>query len=176
MVRRPHRTSGFRETAEGKSVDFILNRSTRAIVRLALCLGLLVFAEACAVRRVAPIRYIPGLGIKGDSSMDAILARALYDKNPVVRLDAVRLLGQMNATPDEQRKSAAALGKALDDKDENLRLEAVRSLSNFQSDIAGPYLMKAMQDESIRIRLQVVVVLRRAYESASVQTQAVTNQ
>ena len=108
--------------------------------------------------------------------MDAILARALYDKNPVVRLDAVRLLGQMNATPDEQRKSAAVLGKALDDKDENLRLEAVRSLSNFQSDIAGPYLMKAMQDESIRIRLQVVVVLRRAYESASVQTQAVTGQ
>ena len=105
--------------------------------------------------------------------MEAILGRALHDKNPVVRLDAVRLLGQMNATPAEQRRSSAALGSALNDKDENIRLEVVRALANFSPDIAGPYLMKAMKDESIRIRLQVVMVLRRSYETVSAQTQAV---
>lgn len=108
--------------------------------------------------------------------MEAILERALTDKNPVVRLDAVRLLGQMNATREEQRRSAAALGRALNDKDENTRLEVVRSLSNFDADIAGPYLMRAMKDESIRIRLQVVMVLRRAYETSAAQTEAVTGQ
>ena len=59
------------------------------------------------------MRYVPVLGSSGDNSMEAILAKALDDKNPVVRLDAVRLLGQMNATPQEQRRSAAALGRAL---------------------------------------------------------------
>lgn len=142
--------------------------------KVLLLVALVIGASACAVRRVPPVRYVPLLGSSGDSSMEAILARALGDKNPVVRLDAVRLLGQMNATPAEQRRSAAALGRALKDEDESIRLEAVRVLANFQPDIAGPYLMMAMKDESIRIRLQVVMVLRRSYETASAQTQAVT--
>jgi HEAT repeat protein len=134
---------------------------------------LVVLGSACAVRRVPPVRYVPLLGSSGDSSMEAILGRALKDKNPVVRLDAVRLLGQMNATPAEQRRSVVALGTALRDKDESIRIEAVRVLANFSPDIAGPYLMTAMKDESIRIRLQVVMVLRRSYETVSAQTQAV---
>ncbi len=108
--------------------------------------------------------------------MEAILERALTDKNPVVRLDAVRLLGTMHATPEEQRRSASALGRALKDKDENTRLEVVKALANFSPDIAGPYLMQAMKDESIRIRLQVVMVLRRSYEKANAQVQAVQGQ
>jgi HEAT repeat protein len=105
--------------------------------------------------------------------MEAILERALKDKNPIVRMDAVRLLATMNTTPDQQKRSAAVLGRALDDKDENTRLEVVRGLANFSPDIAGPYLMKAMHDESIRIRLQVMMVLRRSHETLSAQTQAV---
>jgi HEAT repeat protein len=106
--------------------------------------------------------------------MEAILEHALNDKNPVVRLDAVRLLGTMNATREEQRKSSAVLGRALNDKDETTRLEVVRALGNYAPDIAGPYLMKAMHDESVRIRIQVVMVLRRSYETLSAQTDAVT--
>ena len=143
------------------------------LTRVTLLLLIACVFSACAVRRVPPIRYVPGLGSKGNSSMEAILERALTDDNPVVRLDAVRLLGTMNATPDEQRRSAAALGRALKDKDETTRLEVVRSLANFQPDIAGPYLMQAMHDESIRIRLQVVQVLRRSYETVSAQTREV---
>ncbi len=164
------------QSAENKSMNRLTDTWVRSFGQCLLVSVLLFGMSACAVRRVPPIRYIPGLGSSGGHSMDAILARALKDKNPVVRLDAVRLLGTMNATPAEQRKSAAALGRALDDKDENLRLEAVRVLANFRSDIAGPYLMKAMHDESIRIRLQVVIVLRRSYETTSDQTQAVSAQ
>jgi len=105
--------------------------------------------------------------------MEAILERALKDKNPIIRMDAVRLLATMHSTPDQQKRSAAVLGRALDDKDENTRLEVVRGLANFSPDIAGPYLMKAMHDESIRIRLQVVMVLRLSHETLSAQTQAV---
>ena len=165
---------GIGETAETKSVSCPFYIWLRKFERFALIAILLLGVGACAVRRVPPIRYVPGLGSKGDSSMEAILERALKDKNPVVRLDAVRLLGTMNATPREQRRSAAALGRALDDKDENTRLEVVRSLANFSPDIAGPYLMRAMHDESIRIRLQVVMVLRRSYETLSAQTEGVT--
>ena len=49
----------------------------------------------------------------------------------------------------------------------------MRALANYAPDIAGAYLMKAMHDESIRIRLQVVMVLRQSYESVSSQTNAV---
>ncbi len=96
--------------------------------------------------------------------MEAVLERALEDKNPIVRLDAVRLLGTMT-DPDVQKRAASALGRALKDPDENTRFEAVKALSNFSADIAGPYLMKAMGDDSVRIRIQVVQVLRQLYQS-----------
>ena len=95
----------------------------------------------CAIRRAPPVRYVPLLGAKKDTSMEAVLERALEDKNPIVRLDAVRLLGTMT-DPELQERAASALGRALKDPDENTRFEAVKSLSNFSADIAGPYLMK----------------------------------
>ncbi|MEE2754337.1 MAG: HEAT repeat domain-containing protein [Candidatus Latescibacterota bacterium] len=154
-------------------MDYLVDIRLLRLGRLFLIVAVILSTSACAIRRIPPIRYLPGLGSKA-SNMEAILEHALKDKNPVVRLDAVRLLGTMNATREEQRKSAAALGRALNDKDEITRLEVVRALANYSPDIAGPYLMKAMHDESIRIRIQVVMVLRRSYETLSTQTDAVT--
>ena len=137
-----------------------------------MAVGMLV--SGCAIRRAPPIRYIPGLGAKPDYSMEAILRKALGDKNPIVRRDAVRLLGTMTTTPEEQVRSAEALSKALGDKEEDIRLEAVKALGNISPDISGPYLMKALKDESVRVRVQVVQVLREAYQRQAGQLQAVS--
>ena len=129
-----------------QSADFM-----RKALLLILLSGFVV--TGCAIRRAPPVRYVPLLGAKKDTSMEAVLERALEDKNPIVRLDAVRLLGTMT-DPELQERAASALGRALKDPDENTRFEAVKSLSNFSADIAGPYLMKAMDDDSVRIRIQ----------------------
>lgn len=134
---------------------------------------LVVVFSGCAVRRVPPVKYLPGLGEKPNYSMEAILQQALKDKNPAVRKDAVRLLGTMINTPAEQQRSAQALGQALSDKDESIRLEAVRALGNINPDISGRYLSKALKDESVRVRVQVVQELRDAYRRQSGQLQAV---
>jgi len=106
--------------------------------------------------------------------MEAILRQALDDNNPVVRRDAVRLLGTMTNTPEEQRRSADALRRALRDEEEDIRIEAVKALGNIAPDISGPYLMKALKDESVRVRIQVVQVLRDAQQRQAGQVQAVT--
>ena len=140
------------------------------LLALLVCLGL--GTAGCAIRRVPPIRFVPGLGQKPDYSMEGILQRALRDKNPAVRRDAVRLLGTMVATPEEQRRSAGGLGKALKDEEEDIRLEAVKSLGNIDPVISGPYLSQALKDKSVRVRIQVVQELREAYQRQSGQLQA----
>lgn len=140
------------------------------------CLAALLATTAlngCAVRRMAPLKYIPVMGQELDASMEGILEQALHDKNKLVRQDAVRLLGTMIATPEEQRRSAAALGEALDDSEEGIRMEAVRALGNIPVDISGPYLREAMTDRSVRVRIQVVQVLREAYQRQSGQLESV---
>jgi HEAT repeat protein len=137
---------------------------------VAVLLGLV---SACSI---PPFRYIPGIGRKPDASMGAILEEALKDRNPLVRLDAVRLLGQMTETPAAQERAAQALGTALRDEDEVTRVEAVRALGNLSAEIAGPYLKKAMNDESIRVRMQVVQVLRLTHQNTSTQVEQVTGE
>ena len=137
---------------------------------------LMLGGTGCAVRRVPPIRYIPLLGAKSDASMEGILREALGDKNPLVRRDAVRLLGEMTASPAEQRRTAEALGKALEDKEEHIRIEAVRAFGKMTPDISVPYLRKALKDKSVRVRIQVIDVLRDAYERQSGQSGAVEQQ
>jgi HEAT repeat protein len=131
------------------------------------------FCAGCAVRQSAPLKFIPGVGEQPDYSMESILQVALKDKNPAVRKDAVRLLGTMINTPEEQRRSAVALGQALKDKDEGIRLEAVRALGNIDPKFSGMFLAKALKDESVRVRVQVVQELRDAYRRQSEQIQAV---
>ncbi len=131
-------------------------------------------STGCFVRRVPPVRYIPLLGKKTDYSMEAILKRALEDNNPAVRRDAVRLLGTMIGSPEEQRRSAVGLSRALNDEEEDIRLEAVKSLGNISPEISGPYLSRALKDESVRVRIQVVQELREAYQRQSSQIQAAT--
>ncbi|MDP6777587.1 MAG: HEAT repeat domain-containing protein [Candidatus Latescibacteria bacterium] len=138
-----------------------------------LFLCALLVANGCAVRRLPPIKYVPFLGKKPDSSIEAILGEALKDRNPIVRRDAVRLLGTMTATPKEQRKSAESLGRALQDREEDIRLEAVKALGNFPPEMSGPYLRKALKDESVRVRIQIVQVLKDSYQRQSSQLQAV---
>ncbi len=107
--------------------------------------------------------------------MEAILGEALKDRNPIVRRDAVRLLGTMTATPKEQRKSSESLGRALQDREEDIRLEAVKALGNFPPEMSGPYLRKALKDESVRVRIQIVQVLKDSYQRRSSQLQAVAS-
>ncbi len=76
-------------------------------------------------------------------------------------------------SPEEQRRSAAALGRALSDREEDIRYEAVRALGNIDPTLSGPYLSKAMKDESVRVRVQVIQELRDAYRRQSGQLQAV---
>jgi hypothetical protein len=130
----------------------------------------LLFATAgCAIRRIPPVRYLPLLGESTDSSMEGILSVALKDKNPLVRWDAVNLLSTMVSTPEEQKRSAAALGRALNDKVEDIRLDAVRGLENIPNDISGPYLNKAMKDKSVRVRVEVIRVLSDSYSQRASQ-------
>ena len=126
----------------------------------------------CAVRAVPPLKYVPGLGKKPDYSMEGILHRALGDPNPAVRKDAVRLLGTLINSPAEQQRSAEALGRALSDPEEPIRLEAVRALGNIDPNISGPYLSKALNDRSVRVRVQVIQELREAYNRQAGQLQA----
>lgn len=142
-------------------------------VLILICIGV----SGCAVRRVTPVKFIPGIGEKPDYSMEGILHRALGDPNPAVRKDAVRLLGTMINSPAEQRRSAEALGRALNDEEEPIRLEAVRALGNIDPTISGPYLSKALGDKSVRVRVQVIQELREAYRRQAGQLQALgTNQ
>ena len=148
--------------------------SLHRLIGLAICV--LFMANGCAIRRIPPVKYVPFMGKKPDASMEAILGEALKDKNPIVRRDAVRLLGTMTATPREQKKSTEALGRALDDREEDIRLEAVKALGNFPPEMSGPYLRKAVKDESVRVRIQVVQVLKDSYQRQSSQLQAVATQ
>jgi len=133
-------------------------------------------AQGCVIRRIPPIRYIPFLGSKPDYSMEAILRDALNDKDSRVRRDAVKVLGTMTRSPEEQRRAARSLGEALGDKDAMLRLEAVISLANFPADVAGPYLKRALGDDNVMVRMEVVRVLRKIYESSASQIQQVQGQ
>ena len=131
--------------------DFVVIRMLKKLLVPFLCL---LFATAgCAVRRVPPVRYLPLLGESTDRSMEGILSVTLKNKNPLVRRDAVNFLATMVSTPEEQRRSAAALGRALNDKEEDIRLDAVRGLGNIPNEISGPYLNKAMKDKSVRVRV-----------------------
>ncbi|HCR17942.1 MAG TPA: hypothetical protein DIU35_10710 [Candidatus Latescibacteria bacterium] len=144
-------------------------------LRVILPLVCLVFlAASCAVRRVPPVRYLPLLGESTDSSMEGILSVALKDKNPLVRRDAVNLLATMVSTPEEQRRSAAALGRALNDREEDIRLDAVRGLGNIPNEISGPYLNKAMKDKSVRVRVEVIRVLGNSYNQRASQLRRTT--
>ena len=109
---------------------------------------------------------IPFIGKKGSKGMDAdeVLMQALQDKNPMVRRDAVRLLGEMIDTPENQMKSARALGIALKDKDEEIRLEAVKTLGNIDALYSNRYLKEALNDRSIKVRVLVIQVMKQMNE------------
>ena len=149
-----------------------MNLADFRILKVLLVLVMSLGITGCAVRRVPPVKFVPVLGQKPDYSMEGILKRALHDKNTSVRKDAVRLLGTMINTPEEQERSAAALGRALGDREEDIRFEVVRALGNIDPVISGPYLSKAMDDKSIRVRVQVIQELREAYRRQSGQLQA----
>ena len=136
-------------------------------------LTIALLTQSCAIRRIPPLRYIPFLGSKPDNSMEAILREALDDKDSRVRRDAVKVLGSMTRTADEQKRAAKSLGDALRDKDPMLRLEAVIALRNFTADVAGPYLKKALGDDNVMVRMEVVRVLRNIYESSTAQVQQI---
>jgi len=154
-------------------------RSVFSRYRLGFLMSVFVLslvAQGCVIRRIPPIRYIPFLGSKPDYSMEAILRDALNDKDSRVRRDAVKVLGTMTRSPEEQRRAARSLGEALGDKDAMLRLEAVISLANFPADVAGPYLKRALGDDNVMVRMEVVRVLRKIYESSASQIQQVQGQ
>ncbi|MBI2950660.1 HEAT repeat domain-containing protein [bacterium] len=110
---------------------------------------------------------IPFIGKKGGQegvASDEVLVQALQDKNPVVRRDAVRLLGEMIDTPENQAKSARALAVALKDRDEEIRLEAVKTLGNIDPIYSNRYLKEALSDRSIKVRVLVIQVMKQQNE------------
>jgi len=109
---------------------------------------------------------IPFIGKKGPEGTDAdeVLKQALQDKNPMVRRDAVRLLGEMIDTPENQMKSARALGIALKDKDEEIRLEAVKTLGAIDPAHSNRYMKEALNDRSIKVRMLVIQVMKQQNE------------
>ncbi len=110
---------------------------------------------------------IPFIGKKGGQegmATDEVLVQALQDKNPVVRRDAVRLLGEMIDTPENQVKSARALAVALKDRDEEIRLEAVKTLGAIDPIYSNRYLKEALNDRSIKVRVLVIQVMKQQNE------------
>jgi HEAT repeat protein len=110
---------------------------------------------------------IPFIGKKGGQegvASDEVLVQALQDKNPIVRRDAVRLLGEMIDTPENQAKSARALSVALKDRDEEIRLEAVKTLGNIDPVYSNRYLKEALNDRSIKVRVLVIQVMKQQNE------------
>ena len=123
---------------------------------VALWLAVMIFLAA-----VPGCGKLPFIGKKkGGVSTEEVLKQALQDRNPVVRMDAVRLLGETADTPENQAWSARVLAVALRDRDEEIRLEAVRNLGNIDAAYSNRYLKEALNDRSIKVRMLVVQVLK----------------
>lgn len=149
------------ERGEGGRGDWVNLAERIPLKRVVLWLTLLICFPA-----LSGCGKIPFLGKKGPKGMDAdeVLMQALQDKNPMVRRDAVRLLGEMIDTPENQMKSARALGIALKDRDEEIRLEAVKTLGNIDPLYSNRYLKEALNDRSIKVRMLVVQVMKQMNE------------
>ncbi len=95
---------------------------------------------------------------------EEVLKQALQDKNPMVRKDAVRVLGEMIDTPENQMRSARVLSIALKDRDEEIRLEAVKTLGAIEQAYSNRYLKDALNDRSVKVRMLVMQVIRQMNE------------
>ena len=144
-----------------------MNPKMKKFIWIGLACLWMLSTSGCFIRRGPPIRFIPVIGHQTDYSMEGIVQRALKDKNPTVRMEAVKLLGTMISTPEEQVRSATGLGRALKDEERSIRLEAVRALGNIDPAISGPYLSSALTDEDVLVRVQVIQELREAYQRQS---------
>ena len=105
--------------------------------------------------------FLPFVGGGEEStSTEEVLKKALQDRNPVVRKDAVRLLGGMVDTPENQMWSARVLAIALKDKNEDIRMEAVKTLGNIDPKYSNRHLKEALNDRSVKVRVLVVQVMK----------------
>ena len=110
---------------------------------------------------------IPFIGKKKQDEgvhSEEVLKQALQDKNPMVRKDAVHVLGEMIDTPEHQMRSARVLAIALKDRDEEIRLEAVKTLGNIDPVYSNRYLKEALSDRSIKVRMLVVQIIGQMNE------------
>jgi HEAT repeat protein len=133
--------------------------STKSRAACLLLAALLTGAAGCG--------KIPFLGKKDKGEgvhTEEVLKRALQDKNPMVRKDAVHVLGEMIDTPENQMRSARVLAIALKDRDEEIRLEAVKTLGAIAPAYSNRYLKDALNDRSIKVRMLVVQIIAQMNE------------
>ena len=97
-----------------------------------------------ATQRTAP-RQAPARSVSESESVVPALMTALSDDNGVVRLAAVKSLGEL-----QDPRAIAALGKTLrEDTDPRVRRAAAEALGHIDDNRAVPHLVAALRDERV---------------------------
>ena len=131
------------------------------IARGSVFVLLVVLISGCGLRTIPPIRYVPIIGKEKTITTTHVLARALKDRDLVVRAQAVQLLGVLSLSPDNKIKKAAArvLGMAAKDADPGIRLQAIEHLGKMEEKYGNKYLIAALKDSNPFVRERVLQVL-----------------
>lgn len=129
--------------------------------------------HGCAVRTLPPIRYIPLLGAEKKVRTADVLNRALKDRDPAVRAQAVALLGDLSQSPDKKSRRAAAqvLGSAMQDTDPGVRVLALEKLGALAPQLGNKYLLQALRDPNPFVRGKVLEVVDARESRAQQQRQ-----
>ena len=137
----------------------------------AVALGL----TGCGLRAVPPIRYIPLLGKEKTVATTMVLARALNDRDPAVRAQAVELLGLLSRSDESRVKKQVSdvLGIALKDRDPGIRLQVIEELGRMEKKYSNKHLLSALKDPNPFVREKVLMELgRREKQAAEAAAQA----
>ncbi len=116
-------------------------------------------SEASERHRVLGLRV---LFETGDERLARTLTRYLNDFAPLVRAQAVELIGRLTAKSSREtfrRWGIDTLRTLLADRDEDVRLTAVNNLGQIQSAEASRALLVALSDRSFKVRRQACAVM-----------------
>jgi hypothetical protein len=136
--------------------------SRQLSVRACLCFLLATVAiTACALRTIPPVRYVPLLGAEKKVTTTHVLARALKDRDPAVRAQAIELLGLLSQSAEAKTRESAALtlGMALDDVDPGVRILVIGKLGQLAPELANRYLLRGLRDPNPFVREKVLRVM-----------------
>jgi HEAT repeat protein len=129
--------------------------------------------HGCAVRTLPPMRYIPLLGAEKKVRTEDVLNRALRDRDPAVRAQAVALLGDLSQSRDRKTRRAITrvLGSAVQDADPGVRVLALEKLGALEPELGNKYLLQALRDPNPFVRDKVLQVIEEREIRAGQQRQ-----